>query len=263
MKWFKHDSNASHDAKLKKLIIRFGLEGYGLYFYCLEAVARSVEPHNLTFELEHDAEVIGHEVGLHPDRVEEIMKHIIEAGLFENDGGRITCLKLANRTDEYTQKLLKSRLTPDTLPTHSRQSPTKSVLIEQNRTDKNRKEKKPVANDGLFDLFWEAYPKKVDKKKARTAFNRLKKADKKKAINDAGKRFADTEKQFTPNPTTYIHGARWDDEIVEVRPAIKFPAKGDVNAWVAFAHEHGVKTKAGESMFDFERRVRDSVGGKS
>ena len=29
MKWFKHDSNALHDAKIEKLIMKFGIEGYG------------------------------------------------------------------------------------------------------------------------------------------------------------------------------------------------------------------------------------------
>lgn len=131
VKWFKHDSAASSDAKIEKLIIKYGLEGYGLYFYCLELIARGVEPHNLTFELEHDAEIIGHRVGMHHERVNEIMAHIIDAGLFENDGGRITCLKLATRTDEYTQKLIKSRQCPDSIS-------IKSALIEENRIHKKK-----------------------------------------------------------------------------------------------------------------------------
>jgi hypothetical protein len=55
MKWFKHDSDASNDAKLKKLRLKYGAQGYGIYWYCLELIARNVEKHNLTFELEHDA----------------------------------------------------------------------------------------------------------------------------------------------------------------------------------------------------------------
>ena len=44
MKWFKHDATAGMDAKLKKLRLRYGLEGYGLYWYLLECIARTVEP---------------------------------------------------------------------------------------------------------------------------------------------------------------------------------------------------------------------------
>ena len=32
MKWFKHDTDASNDAKLKKLILKYGAEGYAIYF---------------------------------------------------------------------------------------------------------------------------------------------------------------------------------------------------------------------------------------
>ena len=54
MKWFKHDSNAQADAKLERLIIRHGLEGYGLYWYCLELIVGNIEAHNLTFkQLQH------------------------------------------------------------------------------------------------------------------------------------------------------------------------------------------------------------------
>ena len=50
------------DAKLKKLRLRYGLEGYGLYWYLLECIARTVEPHNLTYELEEDSELLAAEL---------------------------------------------------------------------------------------------------------------------------------------------------------------------------------------------------------
>lgn len=99
MKWFRHETSAHIDAKLIKLQMRYGLEGYGLYWYCLEMIAGSVEPHNLTFELEHDAEVIAHYTGLHQDKVEQVMTYMVDVGLFENDRGVITCLKMAKRMD--------------------------------------------------------------------------------------------------------------------------------------------------------------------
>ena len=139
MKWFKHDADASNDAKLKKLRLRYGAQGYGIYWYCLELIARNVEKHNLTFELEHDAELIADDFKLSADLIQHIMTYMIELGLFENTEGIITCLKMANRTDEYTQKLISHiKNKPDNVPTISAQSPTKSVLIEENRTEENR-----------------------------------------------------------------------------------------------------------------------------
>lgn len=163
MKWFKHDSNASIDAKIEKLIDRYGLEGYGLYFYCLELIARNVEAHNLTFELEHDALLIARRLYMNADEVQSMMSYMVDLGLFElSAGGTVTCLKMATRTDEYTQKLLSknknvttlSRLSPDNVPTMSRANPDsvgrKSELIEEKR----REEKRLATPDGVDPTAW-------------------------------------------------------------------------------------------------------------
>lgn len=100
MKWFKHDTSAHLDAKLQKLRIKHGLEGYGLYFYCLELIAMNIDEHNLTFELEHDSEIIAFNTGLHYERVQEIISDMVRLELFENNNGQITCFKLAARLDQ-------------------------------------------------------------------------------------------------------------------------------------------------------------------
>ena len=136
MKWFKHDSNASIDAKLKRLRHKYGMEGYGVYWYLLECIARTVEPHNLTFELEEDAELIAAEVNIHRERVEEMMRFMCEVGLFEAAQGKVTCLKMASRSDEYTNKLIRKQ---NSVRTNSGSDPDK---IPSNRID--RKEEKDI-----------------------------------------------------------------------------------------------------------------------
>ena len=54
MKWFKHEATANMDAKLQEVLLDYGLEGYGLYWYCLELIAGNVEADKLTFELADD-----------------------------------------------------------------------------------------------------------------------------------------------------------------------------------------------------------------
>ena len=109
MKWFKHDSNAVIRPKMKKLILKYGMEGYGLYWYCLEAIARGVDRNNLTFELEEDAEIISAGTGIHPDKVTEMMMTMIDIGLFQaaKTSGLITCLQLVNMSDKYTEKIMR------------------------------------------------------------------------------------------------------------------------------------------------------------
>jgi hypothetical protein len=151
MKWFKHDSNARHDAKLAKLRMKYGLEGYGLYFFLLECISGTVEAHNLTFELEEDAELIASMTNIHYERIQEMMSYMVSLRLFEQaENGVITCRKLSTRTDEYTQKLLRS---PDKVRTMSRQTPDsvpiKSLLIEENRIEEKRVDK-PASKSKRF-----------------------------------------------------------------------------------------------------------------
>lgn len=142
MKWFKHDSDASNDAKLRKLRLRHGAEGYAVYWYCLEQVARNVDAHNLTFVLEHDADLIADDFKLKCEHVEAMLDYMIELGLLEEAGGQISCLKMATRTDEYTKKLLASNNDGNA----KKQNPEKSVSV-MTKSDKNKnaptKQRKP------------------------------------------------------------------------------------------------------------------------
>ena len=155
MKWFKHDANASIDAKLKRVRAKYGMEGYGLYWYLLECIAKNVEAHNLTFELEEDAELIANGVGVHREVVEEMMYAMADMGLFENIAGTITCLKMSQRSDEYTAKLLRkngkpnpSRQSPDTLRTISGSTPDKVPPIRTEQKEEKEKNTKAYAFTG-------------------------------------------------------------------------------------------------------------------
>ncbi len=161
MKWFKHETNASQDAKLKRLRMKYGLEGLGLYWYCLELIGATVEPHNLTFELEHDAEIIADDLNMHHEKIQEMMLHMIKLGLFEHDGVVIKCLKMAIRADEYTQKVMRnnklSEQYPDTLRISSGHTPRK---VPSNRK-KRKKEKEDawIVPQGLNSEAWQEYEK--------------------------------------------------------------------------------------------------------
>lgn len=217
MKWFKHESSASLDAKLQTVLLDYGLEGYGLYWYCLELISGNVTPENLTFELEHDARIIARNTGSTVQKVEEMMSQFIDLGLFEASNGVVKCLKLAKKTDEYTAKLLsKSRHTPDELLTVSGQNPEKSDLLEQKRIEKKRKEE--IKN--RFGTFWKIYPNKQGKTKALAAWikhiDSVELADsvtqhiKTRAVSD--QQWLKDGGQYIPLPTTFLNQCRWEDE---------------------------------------------------
>ena len=156
MKWFKHDSDASSDAKIKKLVIRHGAVGYAVYFHCLELIAGNVSNDNITFKLEHDSEIIADNLRIKGTAeksgvqvVEEIMHYIVQLKLFENHDGRITCFKMIKRLDSsMTGNPAFRKLIADAKNSHdlidkshdSVMTHHDSVMLEENRIEKNRKE---------------------------------------------------------------------------------------------------------------------------
>lgn len=161
MKWFKHDSDASSDAKIKKLVIRHGAVGYAVYFHCLELIAGNVSNDNITFELEHDSEIIADNLRIRGTNdksgmqiVEEIMRYITELELFENHDGRITCFKMIKRLDSsmtsnptFRKLILEAKDNHDYLnESHDKSNEShdgimineQKVMQEENRIEKNR-----------------------------------------------------------------------------------------------------------------------------
>ena len=175
MKWFKHEASANMDAKLQEVLLDYGLEGYGLYWYCLELIAGNVEADKLTFELEHDCRIIARNTGSTAQKVQEMMTSFIKVGLFEESQGRITCLKLAKVSDDYTAKLVRSK-PPQVIdfkenlesPTNSEKDPLDKNKTEENREEENREynntvstvpeKKKRVSKSDTWRRFYEEYP---------------------------------------------------------------------------------------------------------
>lgn len=150
MQWFKHDTDATIDGKLKKVILRYGPDGYAIYFHCLELIAGNISDSNITFELEHDSEVISDNLKVKshkPDqtdieRVEEIMRFLVSEKLFEYSSGKITCFKMLKRLDSSMTSNQKMR----SIITEAKKNHDivmishDSIMQEENRIDKIREE---------------------------------------------------------------------------------------------------------------------------
>lgn len=153
MKWFKHDSDASQDAKLKKLLIHYGYEGYGLYFHCLELICGDLSDKNFTFELEHDAEILANEGRILQTKVEEIMRFMVDLGLFESVKRckcgvlieNIRCASMLKRLDSSmtSNKILRQiiALAKDDIENGKVMTESCKIRLDKTRIDKNRKEK--------------------------------------------------------------------------------------------------------------------------
>ena len=210
------------DAKLQEVLLDYGLEGYGLYWYCIELIAQRVTTNNLTFELEHDTRIIARNTGSTPQKVEEMMKTFIRLGLLNHDNGHVFCLTLAKRCDDFTAKAVR-RVGVKSLinqsvgvsPTNSDKVPLevedrreievedrREIEVEdrreievEDRSKKKNKETvvsesvcqlKSIKEDG-FIYWYKAYPKKAAKPDAEKAF----KAATKKMTEDEFMEFVD------------------------------------------------------------------------
>jgi len=101
MKWFKHFTNAHNNNSLSKVRMKYGADGDAIYWYCVELVAGDLgHQENITFELKHDAEVIGYNLKVDSAKVEEIMRYMVNLGLFEERNSIITCMKVAKFLDK-------------------------------------------------------------------------------------------------------------------------------------------------------------------
>lgn len=101
---------------------------------------------------------------------------------------------------------------------YPQKSPNEAVTPILNNTSINTPQN-GVSDVGKtpFEEFWKLYPRKVEKKKAQSKWNHLKKSDQEAILADLPKRAKCDQWQrgFIPYPMTYLNGERWNDEIVQ------------------------------------------------
>lgn len=89
-------------------------------------------------------------------------------------------------------------------------------VTNNGREEKRREDNNNTRNATTFALFWDAYPRKVDKQKAKKKWHRLAPSqelvDRIIADIEFKKESEWRDTQFIPYPTTYLNGARWEDE---------------------------------------------------
>ena len=179
MKWFKHDTDALQDAKIEKLVMKYGLEGYGLYFACVELIAASLSSDDWsrgkngansktdrTFSewsgdeqeviracdamtLEHDEAILAYRFRKTPQKVREMLNYMVELGLlqYNEDSKHFACIQLLKRVDNTMaqnpaiKELIKDGNFKKLKETLSLASNNfKKLALEQKRTDKTRTE---------------------------------------------------------------------------------------------------------------------------
>lgn len=118
-------------------------------------------------------------------------------------GGRPKCAQNLNKTDRLELGQPKQNL-----------SENENINENNNLSDSNN------LYFQQFNEFWNIYPKKVNKERAKCAFMRIKPNEElfaqMKCALDKHKRSAQwKDAQYIPYPSTWLNGKRWEDEVPE------------------------------------------------
>jgi hypothetical protein len=99
--WFKHDFNARHDPKKRKLFRKFGLAGIGAYWVLVEMLYEE------RGEIDNDYDYIAAEMDVSPEFIKSVVN---DFDLFIVDDEIISNQRVLDRLDEMKKKSEHGRL---------------------------------------------------------------------------------------------------------------------------------------------------------
>jgi hypothetical protein len=119
----------------------------------------------------------------------------------------------------------------------------------------------------MFQTFWELYPRKVAKRAAEKAWNKLSKQDQEEALKALPNhikywQLKDTEKEYICHAQTWLNQGRWEDEIdlaptVAKKPQIPWYSNDELT--LAKGRELGINPHPGETMGQYRSRLQASM----
>ena len=213
--YFSHDSNARNDQRLMKVRMKYGMEGYGIYFGIIEILREqsdyklgSCQFESIAFDLRVDVK-----------KVEDIVMG--EFVLFEWD----------SEYSEFWSKSLKRRMEKLDLIKEKRaeagrvggkskaSAKAKVKHLEASKVKESRLDKNTVKQSKInieFEKFWDLYNYKVgSKSKVLKKWESLNELDRGMIMEHLPHYIKSTpDKQFRKHPATYLNNQGWFDEIV-------------------------------------------------
>ncbi len=122
-------------------------------------------------------------------------------------------LELITRHRRYSQSTIyRVNITPMDRSKMTPMDRSKMTPIDRSKITSLTTNESSINNHKEFEEFWAGYPRKTNKAKAKTAFDRLSPKDRKAAMEALAVYPWSTEQRYIPHATTWIHGRRWEDE---------------------------------------------------
>jgi hypothetical protein len=150
MLYFKHMSNMRHDTKIKRLIAKYGIEGYGLYNLIIESIVEGITTEKPIPDLQETCEDIALFYNGNAAKVNEIAAFMLNQGLLEVDEitGRILCRKIykfleqsQTRSEEIRALINNYRNTTQSQTVSDSPGQSQTFMIEQEQEQEQEQKK--------------------------------------------------------------------------------------------------------------------------
>jgi hypothetical protein len=241
--YFPHFSNARQDRKLKRAMKQLGIEGYAIYFMLLEVLRDQTD---LCYPME-DIDLLADEFGTSEQKVRAI---ICNYQLFDvDDEDQFFSPKFNEYLAPYLEQKEVNRINgiKGNLIRHGKASKdeiakmTNEQILALNSKESRflggdsggdrvavaKKEKKSKVNQSkvkesniyTFDSFWDAYDKKIDRKKCEAKWNRLPVKDKEAILEFIPIYQAhQPDEKYRKNPYTFLNSEIWTEDWNNYQP---------------------------------------------
>jgi len=206
--YFSHDYNARNDEKIKRLIRKHGMIGYGIFWSIVEDL------YNNANALRTDYEGIAYDYRIDVSIVTSVIN---DFDLFVFDVNSFGSLSVQKRLDERNDKSIKARESANKRWNNANalQMHSDSNAIKE-RKGKEIKGKEIKEINISFDLFWDMYGKKRgDKEKLIAKWGNLSDKERADIIAYIPKYIlSQPDNKFRKDPQTFLNNKSWHDELI-------------------------------------------------
>lgn len=154
----------------------------------------------------------------------------------------------------------------------SEDTPIRKIVVDNNTSNEYYKiNNNPYSPHEVFEMFWKLYPKRQDKKKAKTKLIQIiqKKPELAQTIiSDLERRvncqdWKKADGKYIPLPTTYLNGERWEDEIKDFKNCDKSMSSKKFHAFEIKQPTYTNDCKTEINVDQVKRNIRNLIHQKN
>ena len=222
--YFPHDYDSMQDEKIKRLLRKHGMLGYGTFWAIIELLYANANA------LQTDYEGIAFDFRMDSDIIKSVICDFDLFVISDNEFGSLSVERRLNERNEKSRKAKESANYRWTNPNALRPD-CEGNAIKEKKEKKNKEyngESKDSSAEFSFENVWEQYERKGNRKTSKAKWDKLSISNKTLAIKHIpGYVSATTDKQYRKNFETYLNQEVWNDNILLNRSE---PIRNEINS---------------------------------